>query len=65
MANRKASTLRNKPPDKEQARDLALLLYVATIGGRVVLTGFRAGEAAIDRIDNLIAEILAARSEPA
>jgi len=38
---------------------------VAIIGGRVVLTGFREGEAAIDRIDNLIPEILAARSEPA
>lgn len=51
--------------DKEQARDLALLLYVATIGGRVVLTGFREGEAAIDRIDQLITELLTAsgRSE--
>jgi AcrR family transcriptional regulator len=60
-----ASLLAKAMTNKEQARDLALLLYVATIGGRVVLTGFREGEAAIDRIDNLIAEILAARSEPA
>lgn len=44
--------------DRERAYDLALLLYVATIGGRVVLTGFSAGEAAINRIDHLISEIL-------
>lgn len=47
--------------DKERARDLALLLYVATIGGRVVLTGFHDGEAAINRIDQLITEILNAK----
>jgi AcrR family transcriptional regulator len=45
--------------DKARAHDLALLLYVATIGGRVVLTGFREGETAINRIDHLISEILA------
>lgn len=51
--------------DKEQAHDLALLLYVATIGGRVVLTGFREGVAAINRIDHLIAEILTSKGKPA
>lgn len=49
--------------DKNQARDLALLLYVATIGGRVVLTGFQDGEAAINRIDHLIADLLSKRGE--
>jgi AcrR family transcriptional regulator len=47
--------------DKQRARDLALLVYVATIGGRVVLTSSRDGEAAISRMDDLIGEILAAR----
>lgn len=50
--------------DKDSARDLALLLYVATIGGRVVLTGFSEGEAAINRIDHLISEILATKGKP-
>lgn len=59
-----ASLLEKVMTDKEQARDLALLLYVATIGGRVVLTGFHEGEAAINRIDHLIAEILAAKGKP-
>ncbi len=45
--------------DKEKARDLALLVYVATVGGRVVLTGFSEGESAANRIDRLISEILA------
>lgn len=51
-------------PDAEEARDLALLLYVATIGGRVVLTGFQDGEAAINRMDNLIGEILTSKGKP-
>src|SRR5436190_9637920 len=41
-------------PDKQRAWDLALLVYVATIGGRVVLTSSRDGEAAISRMDDLI-----------
>ena len=49
--------------DKERARDLALLVYVATIGGRVVLTGFSEGEAAVNRIDHMISEILAAQGK--
>ena len=53
-----AALLRKTMTNQEQAYDLALLLYVATIGGRVVLTGFREGEAAITRMDHLIAEIL-------
>lgn len=49
--------------DKEKARDLALLVYVATIGGRVVLTGFSESESAANRIDQLISEILTARGK--
>ena len=59
-----ASLLEKIMTDKEQARDLALLLYVATIGGRVVLPGFHEGEAAINRIDHLISEILATKGKP-
>ena len=58
-----ASLLETVMTDKQRARDLALLLYVATVGGRVVLTNFYEGEAAINRIDNLIAEVLAAKGE--
>jgi AcrR family transcriptional regulator len=56
-----AALLQQSMPDRQQARDLALLVYVATIGGRVVLTSFRESDAAIDRMDNLIAEILGAK----
>jgi AcrR family transcriptional regulator len=56
-----ASLLEGTMTDKQHARDLAILLYVATIGGRVVLTNLGDGEAVIGRMDNLIAEILAAR----
>ena len=58
-----ASLLEKIMNDKNEARDLALLVYVATIGGRVVLTGFAEGEVAIDRIDHLIAEILGAKDD--
>ncbi len=58
-----ASLLETVMTDKQQARDLALLLYVATIGGRVVLTSFREREATINRIDKLIAGILAAKGK--
>jgi AcrR family transcriptional regulator len=51
--------------DKDQAQDLALLLYVATVGGRVVLASFREREAAVDRLDKLVAEILASKAKPA
>lgn len=49
--------------DKQRAQDLALLLYVATIGGRVVLANARDGEAVAGRIDNLIAQLLAGKGE--
>lgn len=56
--------LQNVTADKQQARDLALLLYVATIGGRVVLTGSREGEAAIARMEDLIVDIVTAKGKP-
>jgi AcrR family transcriptional regulator len=58
------SLLEKMMNDKGKARDLALLVYVATIGGRVVLTGFNEGEAAVNRIDHMISEILAAEGKP-
>ena len=58
-----ASVLEKIMNDKEKARDLALLVYVATIGGRVVLTGFSESESAANRIDQLISEILTARGK--
>ena len=58
-----ASLLEKIVNDKDEARDLALLVYVATIGGRVVLTGFAEGEVAISRIDHLIAEILGTKDD--
>ncbi len=60
-----ASLLEKVLPDTQRAHDLALLLYVTTIGGRVVLTSFQDGEAAIGRIEGLIAEILTAKGKSA
>lgn len=58
-----ASLLQNVLPDKAQARDVALLLYVATIGGRVVLTSFRDGDQAIERMEALISDVLFRKEE--
>lgn len=49
--------------DKERAHDLALLFYVVTIGGRVVLSSFREGDEAIRRIESLISEVLAVKGK--
>ncbi|HEX7042993.1 MAG TPA: TetR/AcrR family transcriptional regulator [Burkholderiales bacterium] len=57
-----ARLLRHVAADEAQARDLALLVYVATIGGRVVLTAFPEDESAIERIEQLIIEFLGSRS---
>lgn len=59
-----SSLLQQVMMDRQQAQDMALLLYVATIGGRVVLTSFSDEASAINRIENLIAEIVAARGKP-
>ena len=44
--------------DPQQVRDLSLLLYVATIGSQVVLTGKKGDEATIGRIEDLMARIV-------
>ncbi len=56
-----ASLLERVVTDRQHARDLALLLYVATIGGRVVLTNLGESEPLIGRIDRLISELLAGK----
>lgn len=57
-----ASLLERIVTDRQRAQDLALLLYVATIGGRVVLSSARDGEAVIARIDSLIADVLTGKA---
>ncbi|WP_166256611.1 TetR/AcrR family transcriptional regulator [Marinobacter salicampi] len=44
--------------DPERVRDLSLLLYVATIGSQVVLTGKKGDEEAIRRIEDLMARVV-------
>ncbi len=44
--------------DPDEARDLALLLYMNTIGSQVVLTASTAKESTIARMENLIAEFV-------
>jgi len=44
--------------DPQRIRDLSLLLYVATIGSQVVLTGKKGDEEAIKRIEDLMARIV-------
>ncbi|MBW7471618.1 TetR/AcrR family transcriptional regulator [Marinobacter sp. M216] len=51
--------------DPQHVRDLSLLLYVATIGSQVVLTGKKGDEATIRRIEDLMARVvLGQRDEP-
>ncbi|AZT85593.1 TetR/AcrR family transcriptional regulator [Marinobacter sp. NP-4(2019)] len=44
--------------DPQHIKDLSLLLYVATIGSQVVLTGKKGDETAIRRIEDLMARIV-------
>lgn len=44
--------------DPQRVRDLSLLLYVATIGSQVVLTGKKGDEDAIGRIEDLMARVV-------
>lgn len=44
--------------EPERIKDLSLLLYVATIGSQVVLTGKKGDEAAIKRIEDLMGRVL-------
>jgi AcrR family transcriptional regulator len=44
--------------DPRRVRDLSTLLYVATIGSQVVLTGKKGDEGAIARIEDLLARVV-------
>ncbi|WP_416398919.1 TetR/AcrR family transcriptional regulator [Allohahella sp. A8] len=44
--------------DPRRVRDLSTLLYVATIGSQVVLTGQKGDEDAISRIEDLLARVV-------
>lgn len=48
-------------PDDEAARDMALLLYVSTVGSQVVLTGPVGDEETIERVERLITRVMAGR----
>lgn len=43
--------------DPQRIKDLSLLMYVSTIGSQVVLTGKKGDEAAIKRIEDLMARV--------
>ena len=46
------------PADREQRiRDLSLLMYVATIGSQVVLTGKKGDAETIRRVEDLMARV--------
>jgi AcrR family transcriptional regulator len=49
--------------DPQRVKDLSLLLYVATIGSQVVLTGKSGDEDAIQRIEDLMAGIVMGQHE--
>lgn len=44
--------------DPQRVKDLSLLLYVATIGSQVVLTGKKGDEATIRRVEDLMARVV-------
>jgi len=48
-------------PDDEAARDMALLLYVSTVGSQVVLTGPVGDQDTIERVERLITRVMAGR----
>lgn len=49
---------RNLGASEEQVEDLATLMYVATVGSQIVLSGRRGGEEAINRIERLVARVM-------
>ena len=49
--------------DPQRVRDLSLLLYVATIGSQVVLTGKKGDEDNIRRIEDLVARAIMGQSD--
>lgn len=48
---------RNLGAEEERVEDLATLMYVATVGSQVVLTGRQGNEDAIRRIEQLVARV--------
>lgn len=51
--------------DPQHVKDLSLLLYVATIGSQVVLTGKKGDEATIRRIEDLMARVVLGQRDDA
>lgn len=51
--------------DPQRVRDLALLLYVSTIGSQVVMTGRKGDKEAIGRIEDLLARVVLGQSDAA
>lgn len=51
--------------DPQHVKDLSLLLYVATIGSQVVLTGKKGDEATIRRIEDLMARVVLGQRDEA
>ncbi len=49
---------RNLGSAEHETEDLATLMYVATVGSQVVLSGRKGNEAAIGRIENLVARLV-------
>lgn len=56
--NQNCTLFRRLSSDPQHVKDLSLLLYVATIGSQVVLTGKKGDEATIQRIEDLMARVV-------
>lgn len=54
---------RNLGGDDREVEDLAMLMYVATVGSQVVLAGRKGNEEAIRRIEELVARIALGQGE--
>lgn len=63
--NQNCTLFQRLSSDPQHVKDLSLLMYVATIGSQVVLTGKKGDEATIQRIEDLMARVvLGQRDEP-
>lgn len=56
--NQNCTLFQRLSSDSQRVKDLSLLLYVATIGSQVVLTGKKGDEATIRRIEDLMARVV-------
>lgn len=56
--NQNCTLFQRLSSDPQRVKDLSLLLYVATIGSQVVLTGKKGDEATIRRIEDLMARVV-------